>query len=160
MNKIQESYAICRVVESKSELLQKGDFVRTYTGWVDFAVVAAKSVEKLPPNAKFPLWEHIASLGMVGKTAYFGVRKVFEPIKAGESAFVTGAAGAVGIYVCQILKQRGVHVVGCAGTDEKCQKLKSKFGCDVALNYKTTKITPEVLKNAFPNGIDMFFDNV
>jgi len=74
---------------------------------------------------------------------------------------VTGAAGAVGIYVCQLLKKRGCFVVGIAGTDTKCSELKSKFGVDVAINYKSSKITPELLTVAFANkGIDLFWDNV
>jgi NADPH-dependent curcumin reductase CurA len=157
---VQRSFAICRVVESRSPLLSVGDYVRSYVGWVERCVEDAKSVTKLPRNDKIPLSEHLASLGMVGITSYWGVKHVCEPIRVGETAFVTGAAGAVGIYVCQLLKKRGCFVVGVAGTDEKCALLKSTFGCDVAINYKTTAITSQSLAAVCPSGIDIFFDNV
>ena len=48
---------------------------------------------------------------------------------------------------------------GFAGTDAKVEYLK-QLGFDAAYNYKTMKPLDETLKEACPNGIDMFFDNV
>ena len=48
---------------------------------------------------------------------------------------------------------------GFAGTDAKVEYLK-QLGFDAAYNYKTMKSLDETLKEACPNGIDMFFDNV
>eukprot|EP01108_Squamamoeba_japonica_P009476 TRINITY_DN88_c0_g3_i1.p2 TRINITY_DN88_c0_g3~~TRINITY_DN88_c0_g3_i1.p2 ORF type:complete len:213 (+),score=46.03 TRINITY_DN88_c0_g3_i1:433-1071(+) len=98
---------------------------------------------------------------MVGRTAFFGVESALEP-KEGETALVTGAAGAVGSIVVQLLKARGVRVIGTAGSDEKCELLKS-LGADVAINYRTTKLDAKntaALAAAAPDGIDVFFDNV
>ena len=49
--------------------------------------------------------------------------------------------------------------LGFAGTDAKVEYLK-QLGFDAAYNYKTMKPLDETLKEACPNGIDMFFDNV
>ena len=49
--------------------------------------------------------------------------------------------------------------VGFAGSDEKVAYLK-ELGFDAAYNYKTVKSVSEALKEACPNGIDMYFDNV
>ena len=48
---------------------------------------------------------------------------------------------------------------GFAGSDEKVAYLK-ELGFDAAYNYKTVKSVSEALKEACPNGIDMYFDNV
>lgn len=51
--------------------------------------------------------------------AYAGLKKIAEP-KAGEVAFVSGAAGAVGLVAGQLLKHvYGCKVIGSAGTDDK-----------------------------------------
>jgi len=43
----------------------------------------------------------------------------------GETVFVSGAAGAVGLIVGQIAKILGCHVVGSAGTNDKVDLLVS-----------------------------------
>jgi len=50
--------------------------------------------------------------------------------------------------------------VGIAGTDEKVEMLKSKFGFDEGINYKTTENMTEAIAKACPNGVDVYFDNV
>lgn len=48
---------------------------------------------------------------------------------------------------------------GFAGSDDKVKYLK-EIGFDGAYNYKTIQSLDTTLKEACPNGIDMFFDNV
>ena len=48
---------------------------------------------------------------------------------------VSGAAGAVGHVVCQILKLKGCQVIGVAGGDEKIRFLK-ELGVDHTIDYK------------------------
>ena len=50
-------------------------------------------------------------------------------------------------------------ITGFAGSDAKVDYLKS-IGFDAAYNYKTMASLKDTLKEACPNGIDMFFDNV
>lgn len=50
-------------------------------------------------------------------------------------------------------------VIGFAGSDEKCQWLKDDLKFDYAFNYKKISLA-EALKQAAPNGVDVFFDNV
>jgi NADPH-dependent curcumin reductase CurA len=51
-------------------------------------------------------------------------------------------------------------VVGIAGSDKKTKYLIDELGFDSALNYKTTPHLRKALKEACPNGVDIFFDNV
>ena len=50
-------------------------------------------------------------------------------------------------------------LIGFAGSDEKVKYIK-ELGFDAAYNYKTIGPLSDTLKEACPNGIDMFFDNV
>merc|ERR1712203_1265216 len=93
----------------------------------------------------------------VGTTIVLGLLEICKP-KAGETVVVSGAAGAVGSLVGQIAKIKGCNVVGFAGTDEKCNWLKS-IGFDHAFNYKKADVT-ESLAKAAPKGVDCYFDNV
>jgi len=52
----------------------------------------------------------------------------------GNTVFVSGAAGAVGLIVGQIAKLKGCRVVGSAGSDEKVERLVAEFGFDSAFN--------------------------
>ena len=49
--------------------------------------------------------------------------------------------------------------LGFAGSDAKVEYLKS-IGFDAAYNYKTISSIDDALKEACPNGVDTFFDNV
>ena len=48
---------------------------------------------------------------------------------------------------------------GCTGSDAKVEYLKS-LGFDAAFNYKTVESLDAAIKQACPNGVDIFFDNV
>ena len=91
-------------------------------------------------------------------TAYFGLLEICQP-KPGEVVVVSGAAGAVGSLVGQIAKIKGCYVIGFAGSDDKVKWLVDELGFDRAYNYKTADWN-ESLKEAAPNGVDCYFDNV
>jgi NADPH-dependent curcumin reductase CurA len=96
---------------------------------------------------------------MPGLTAYFGLLHIGKP-KEGETVVVSGASGAVGMIVGQIAKLKGCRVVGIAGSDEKCDYITKELGFDAAINYKTAENLRRSLKEACPNGVDVYFDNV
>ncbi|KAJ7295709.1 hypothetical protein O6H91_Y168000 [Diphasiastrum complanatum] len=96
---------------------------------------------------------------MPGLTAYAGFYKVCSP-KEGDNVFVSAASGAVGQLVGQFAKLLGCYVVGSAGSKEKVDLLKSTFGFDEAFNYREQTDLDAALKKYFPNGIDIYFENV
>ena len=73
---------------------------------------------------------------------------------------VSGAAGAVGMTVCQIAKIKGCRVVGISGSDEKNEYLEHELWVDSTINYKTAADMKQGLKDSCPNGVDIYFDNV
>lgn len=149
---------IAEVVESNLEGYQKGDFVLGFLGWKQFQLSSGEGLRKVDP-ALAPLTAYLGVLGLTGLTAYLGLTEIGMP-KAGETIVVSGAAGAVGSVVGQIGKLMGCRVVGIAGSDEKIELLKDKFGFDAGINYKTTENMYKAVKAACPDGLDIYFDNV
>ncbi|KAF5942261.1 hypothetical protein HYC85_019903 [Camellia sinensis] len=151
-------YGVARVLDSGHPNFKKGDLVWGMTGWEEYSVIKApESVFKIQ-NTNVPLSYYIGILGMPGMTAYAGFYELCSP-KQGEYVFVSAASGAVGQLVGQFAKLLGCYVVGSAGTKEKVDLLKNKFGFDEAFNYKE-EVLEAALKRYFPNGIDIYFENV
>lgn len=158
LNKPIQSGIVAKVIETKNRNFEAGDFVSGLLSWKTKQVVTGEGLVKVDAD-KAPLSAYLGILGMTGLTAYLGLTQIGKPI-AGETLVVSGAAGAVGSVVGQIGKILGLRVIGIAGTDEKIDMLKSKFGFDAGINYNTsTDIKADLAKEA-PNGVDIYFDNV
>jgi len=149
---------VAEVLESKNGNFQKGDFVSGLLQWKEKQISTGDGLQKID-KSKAPLSAFLGIVGMTGLTAYLGLHEIGKP-KKGETLVVSGAAGAVGSVVGQIGKILGLNVIGIAGTDEKIDMLKSEFGFDHGINYKTTKDMKAAIKEAAPNGVDVYFDNV
>ncbi|SIQ65518.1 NADP-dependent oxidoreductase [Maribacter ulvicola] len=149
---------VAEVLESKNEKFQKGDFVTGLLEWKEQQISNGEDLQKID-KSKAPLSAFLGIVGMTGLTAYLGLHEIGKPQK-GETLVVSGAAGAVGSVVGQIGKILGLHVIGIAGTDEKIEILKSEFGFDHGINYKTTEDMKSAIEAAAPNGVDIYFDNV
>ena len=158
LNKALSSGMIAEIVESNLDGFKKGEFVSGMLDWKEYQTHNGEGLMKVDP-AKAPLSTYLGILGMTGLTAYLGLTEIGKP-KAGETVVVSGAAGAVGSVVGQIAKILGCHVVGIAGSDEKVEILKSDFGFDAGINYKTTENMTQAIAEACPNGVDVYFDNV
>jgi NADPH-dependent curcumin reductase CurA len=151
------SGVVSEVIESKAPNLQPGNIVVGYLGWRLLNVAQAKDVTLVDPRLA-PISTALGVLGVPGLTAYFGLLDIGQP-KEGETVVVSGAAGAVGMTVCQIAKLKDCRVVGTAGSEEKSSYLRNELGVDVAINYKTADVG-QALREACPKGIDVYFDNV
>ncbi|KAH9723922.1 PKS ER domain-containing protein [Citrus sinensis] len=90
---------------------------------------------------------------MPSVTAYAGLYEICSP-KKGEYVYVSAASGAVGQLVGQFAKLAGCHVVGSAGSKEKVDLLKNKFGFDDAFNYKEEPDLDVALKRMFLCWVD------
>lgn len=150
--------AVGEVVESRSPDFTPGDLVLSMLGWREAFVVAGSALEKLPRTAGVPEQAFLGVLGMPGLTAWSGLLEIGKP-QPGDTVFVSGAAGAVGSVVAQIARIKGCTVVASAGTDEKCDWLRS-VGVHHAINYKTCGSLDAAVKAAAPKGINVYFDNV
>ncbi|WP_184021709.1 NADP-dependent oxidoreductase [Sphingobium boeckii] len=149
--------AIGEVIESQADGLAVGDLVQHMFGWRDSAQGPAAQFTKLPALGVAPQ-VFLGMLGMPGMTAWFGLLDVGQA-KAGDTVFVSAAAGAVGSTVTQIAKAKGMTVIGSAGGADKCAWVKS-LGADAVIDYKTEGSLVKKLSEAAPKGIDVYFDNV
>ncbi|KAI4358031.1 hypothetical protein L6164_001940 [Bauhinia variegata] len=152
-------YGVCKVVDSKHPGFKRGDLVWGVTKWEEYSVInMTDSLFKIE-HTDVPLSYYTGILGMPGMTAYAGFYEVGAP-KKGDYVFISSAFGAVGQLVGQLAKLMGCYVVGSAGSNEKVEILKNKYGFDGAFNYKEEHDFDAVLKKYFLEGIDIYFDNV
>lgn len=149
--------AICEVVNSKHPEFAIGDIVSYFAGWQQFSVSDGQQVSKIDPRISPPSLA-LGILGMPGLTAYAGLIDLGEP-KEGDVLVVSSATGGVGSMVGQIGKVKGCHVVGIAGSAEKCKWAVENAGFDVCLNYREEDL-PLALDKSCPDGVDIYFDNV
>ncbi|GAA4449124.1 NADP-dependent oxidoreductase [Phytohabitans houttuyneae] len=149
--------AVGEVIASESPDRSVGDIVVHNSGWRDLAVLPAGRTRVLDTSA-VPATAYLGPLGGTGLTAYVGLVEI-APMKAGETVFVSGAAGAVGSIAGQIAKLRGAaRVVGSAGSPSKVDYLRG-LGFDAAFDYHDGPVRDR-LREAAPEGIDVYFDNV
>ncbi|MFC9929600.1 NADP-dependent oxidoreductase [Streptomyces sp. NPDC127190] len=170
LGEVMQGGAVGEVVASRAEGLSVGDHVLHFLGWREYAVVDAQQAVKVGPAAvpavkvdaeshEVPLSTYLGVLGMTGLTAYAGLLRTAS-FKEGDTVFVSGAAGAVGSQVGQIAKLKGAsRVIGSAGSDDKVKLLVEEYGFDAAFNYKNGSVA-EQLREAAPDGVDVYFDNV
>ncbi|MEW5890305.1 MAG: NADP-dependent oxidoreductase [Pseudomonadota bacterium] len=149
--------AVGEVVESRHSAFRAGDFVVGPFGWQLYAVSDGSGVHKIE-DRRIPLPAYLGVVGMPGVTAYVGLLDIGQP-KAGETVVVSAASGAVGGVVGQIARIKGCRAVGIAGGREKCRYVVEELGFDACLDYKAGDLY-ENLKNATPQGIDVYFENV
>ena len=103
------SSIVAKVVESKHENFNEGEFVFAQLPWKNLQVAEGHTLKKVDKDAA-PLSAYLGILGMTGLTAYFGLLDIGKP-KPGETLVVSGAAGAVGTVVGQIGKIMGLTVI-------------------------------------------------
>ncbi|XP_039133595.1 2-alkenal reductase (NADP(+)-dependent)-like [Dioscorea cayenensis subsp. rotundata] len=154
-----KGFGVSRVLESGHPDFKEGEYVWGITGWEEYSLITdTEKIFKIP-FTDVPLSYYTGLLGMTGFTAYVGFNEICSP-KKGEYVFISAASGAVGQLVGQLAKLMGCYVVGTAGSDEKVELLKTKFGFDDAFNYKKEKSLRAALRRCFPKGIDIYFENV
>ncbi|GAB4835333.1 hypothetical protein Ancab_000244 [Ancistrocladus abbreviatus] len=154
-----EGFGVSKVVDSDDPTFKPGDLVSGLVGWEEYSLIQKAGQLRKIQQGGIPLSYHVGLLGMPGFTAYVGLYEVCSP-KKGDYVFVSAASGAVGQIVGQLAKLHGCYVVGSAGTKQKVDLLKNKLGFDEAFNYREEKDLDVALKKYFPEGIDIYFENV
>ncbi|KAH0448093.1 hypothetical protein IEQ34_021893 [Dendrobium chrysotoxum] len=155
-----DAHGLGRVVESGNDKWKKGDLITGLLGWEEYSLVKPwTEPNRIEAVDQFPLSCHLSVLGTSGLTAYAGLFHICKP-KKGDKVFVSAGAGSVGNLVGQYAKLAGCYVVGCAGSKKKVDLLKEKLGFDDVFNYKEEPDLKSALRRYFPDGIDIYFDNV
>ncbi len=152
-----EGGTVGRVIESKTPDVPVGSHVFYSGGWSTHWKATAKGTQ-IVDESVVPLSAYVGMMGMPGMTAWAGLHNIGKPV-AGETLVVAAATGPVGTMVGQIAKAKGLRVVGIAGGAEKCAFAVDELGFDACLDRNDPDMTAK-LKEAVPNGIDIYWENV
>jgi len=161
---VMRGRGVGQIVASRHPDYPVGEIFVGSLGWQDYSIQRPRGAEFVFSTKKVahpvsPLSSELGVLGQAGATAYFGLLDV-GALKAGDTVLVSAAAGGVGSVAGQIARIKGAKlVVGTAGSDAKCRWLCEELGYHAAINYRTEDVAGR-LADLFPDGIDVFFDNV
>jgi len=164
VGEVMRGRGVGQIVQSRHPDYPEGSIFVGSLGWQDYSIQSPRGKEfvfstRLVTDPVFPLSSELSILGQAGATAWFGLLEAGR-LREGDNVLVSAAAGGVGSAAGQIARLRGAQqVVGIAGSDAKCAWLVNELGYSAAVNYKTENLH-ERLAELFPQGIDVFFDNV
>lgn len=152
------------VVESRHPGYAAGDKVVGMGGWQQYSVVDGeqRGMLRKVDTTHVPLSYYLGAVGMPGVTAWVGLAHIIAP-KEGDTVVISAASGAVGSAYGALAKARGCRAVGIAGGPEKCAYAVNELGYDACVDYKAhtdLRSLSLALKEACPNGIDGYFENV
>jgi NADPH-dependent curcumin reductase CurA len=155
LGEVMRSSGLGDVVESNHPDFNVGDRVMGMMGWTEYFLSTGQGMNKVQAGLDAEMVLSVFALpGLTATQGLFGVAKP----KQGETIVVSGAAGSVGSIVGQLAKADGLHVIGVAGSDEKCEWIVKELGFDGAINYKTDDIAAKLAELA-PKGVDIYFEN-
>ena len=157
LDEVIRAAGIGEVVASAHPRHPVGSLVTGTLGVQEYAVVDGAGLSRVDLSLGSPEM-HLGVLGLTGMTAYFGLLDHGRP-RAGDTVLVSAAAGAVGSIVGQIAAINGCRVVGIAGGPDKCAYLTDTLGFDAAVDYRGGNVRRQI-RDACPDGIDIYFDNV
>ena len=134
-----------------------------FGGLVEKVVVPARAPIALPPERTF---EEGSALLLTYATSIHALLDRGK-LKAGQTLFVLGAAGGVGIAAVEIGKAAGAKVIAAASSEEKADAARDA-GADAAIVYPTGPFDKDGLKGLSqlfkeavgPTGADVIFDPV
>ncbi|GAA5162162.1 quinone oxidoreductase family protein [Ornithinimicrobium tianjinense] len=125
------------------------------TGYTEQALVPADKLVPVPEGVEL---ETAAAAMLQGMTAHYLVNSTFEATE-GHTALVTAAAGGVGLLMCQMLRAKGVRVIGTVSTEEKAELARANGATDIVL-YRDVDLETEVRRLTDGAGVDVVYDGV
>jgi NADPH-dependent curcumin reductase CurA len=147
--------AIGEVIASGSAEVPVGALVRHQLSWREYAAAPAAAFRMIDESL-FPRLSMHFGFAM---TAYVGLVDV-AGMRAGDTVFVSSAAGSVGSQAGQIARLKGAkRVIGSAGSAAKVAYVTGELGFDAAFDHHDGP-PADRLRELAPDGIDVYFDNV
>ena len=153
-----EAAGVVVAIGEKVTRFQPGDRVAcgNWTGSYAERMIAKewKSV-RLPAGVAF---ETAAAVWHNYGTAYYALvdRARAQP---GETVFVTGAAGGVGLAAVDLARHLGLRVVAGVGSDDKAALVRS-YGASDVVNYRSEDLRARIKSITDGEGVDICFDNI
>jgi hypothetical protein len=158
LNDVLEGEATAEIIKSNNPKYEVGQNVVGFFKWTKYQIV---NVHHLPiniiPHDIHPSY-FLSIFGMPGLTAYFGVTE-YSKLKPQNNVLVSGACGSVGLFVGQIMRIKGCNkLIGLESSEEKIHQ-SLLFGYNECFDTKSQDLHQR-LKTAFPDGIDVYWDNI
>jgi NADPH:quinone reductase len=124
-------------------------------GYAERMVAKEWKIIPLPDNVSF---ETAATVWHVYGTAHYAL---VERARAqrGETVFITGAAGGVGLAAVDLSRNLGLRIIAGIGTDDKADLVRS-YGAAEVVNYRTQDLRERIKQATAGEGVDVCFDNV
>ncbi len=123
--------------------------------YAEARVMPAAQVCPLPDEIPF---EEGAAMMLKGLTVQYLFHRT-TPLQKGDTVLFHAAAGGVGLIACQWAKSEGIHLIGTAGTDEKCQ-LALDHGAEACINYRSEDFAAKVKEMTDGKGVQVVMDAV
>lgn len=124
-------------------------------GMAERMVVPAPAVVKLPDGVSY-------EIGSTVRYAYGTARYALETraqLRRGETVFVSGAAGGVGMAAVDVARQMGATVI--AGTSSAARgDMARQQGAAHTVDYSCEPVRERLLELTQGRGVDVYFDNV
>jgi len=124
-------------------------------GMAECMVAPERGVVKLPDSVGF-------EIGSTVRFAYGTARYALETraqLRPGETVFVSGAAGGIGMAAVDVARQIGATVI--AGTSSAAKaEVARKQGAAHAIDYSCEPVRDRLLELTQGRGVDVYFDNV
>jgi NADPH2:quinone reductase len=99
-----------------------------------------------------------AALALVGITAHLGLFGRAQ-LKAGETVFVNGGTGGVGMCVVQMAKAVGAKVITTVGSTAKGM-LARDLGADEVIHYRSEDVVGRVKGATDGRGVDVYYETL
>jgi NADPH2:quinone reductase len=127
--------------------------VHRWGGYADYVAVPAPNAARIPDGLGFAEATVIARHG--GAAYNFLIER--GELRAGETAVVFGAAGALGACAVQVAKLTGATVIAVAGAESRAA-FALTLGADAALNHRAADLVAAVLALTGGRGADLVLE--
>src|SRR5215469_2757355 len=154
----QEGAGVVTAIGRQGKILKVGDRVAWSGTLGSYAEFVAAPEEHLVPIPSSISDEPAVAAMVHGLTAHYLVNDAHK-LKAGETALVHAAAGAVGLLLVQMARALGARVIGTVSSEEKA-KLAREYGADDVIVFTKQDFESEVKRLTAGKGVDVVYDGV
>ena len=154
----QEGAGVVQSVGSQAKVVKPGDRVAWSGTLGSYAEYVASPQDHLVPVPASITDEQSAAAMVHGLTAHYLVNDAHK-LKAGETALVHAAAGAVGLLVVELAHAIGARVIGTVSSEEKAA-LAREAGADEVIIFTRQDFEAEVKRLTEGKGVDVVYDGV
>ena len=153
-----EAAGVVAAVGGKVTRFRPGDRVACVSwmgGYAERMVARESRSVRLPAGVSF---EAAATVLHNYGTAHYALVECARA-QQGETVFITGAAGGVGLAAVDLARHLGLRVIAGVGSDDKTALVRS-FGAGDVINYRSEDLRDRIKSITSGGGIDIGFDNV